>query len=70
MLKDNQKIVAIAWEAKKQDLSYGMFSAMLTEESKIHIYKEYEEYLMAKEAAEKARIRKYSKGRTKSNVPK
>ena len=40
MLKDNQKIVAIAWEAKKQDLSYGMFSAMLTEESKIHIYKE------------------------------
>ena len=43
MLKDNQKIVAIAWEAKKQDLSYGMFSAMLTEESKIHIYKEYEE---------------------------
>ena len=31
MLKDNQKIVAIAWEAKKQDLSYGMFSAMLTE---------------------------------------
>jgi hypothetical protein len=68
MLKDNQKIVAIAWEAKKQDLSYGMFSAMLTEESKIHIYKEYEEYLMAKEAAEKARIRKYSKGKTKSNV--
>jgi len=70
MLKDNQKIVAIAWEAKKQDLSYGMFSTMLTEKSKIHIYKEYEEYLMAKETAEKARIRKYSKGKTKSNVPK
>ena len=32
----------------------GMFSAMLTEESKTHIYKEYEKYLMAKEAAEKA----------------
>ena len=45
----------------------GMFSAMLTEESKTHIYKEYEKYLMAKEAAEKAGIRKHSKGKTKSN---
>ena len=70
MLKDKQKIDAIAWKAKKEDLSYGLFSAMLTEESEIYIYKEYEEYLAAKEAAEKARLRKYSKGKTKSNVPK
>lgn len=47
-----------------------MFIAMMAEESKIHIYKEYEEYHMAKEAAEKARIRKCFKSKTKSNVPK
>ena len=34
MLEDSQKINAIAWEAKRRNLSYGVFSAMLTEENK------------------------------------
>ena len=34
MLEDNQKINAIAWEAKRRNLSYVVFSAMLTEENK------------------------------------
>lgn len=61
MLEDSQKINAIAWEAKKRNLSYGIFSSMLTEEIKQQIYKEYEKYLLAKKEAEKKRIRKYSK---------
>ncbi len=39
MLEDNQKINAIAWEAKKRNFSYGVFGAMLTEENKKQIYK-------------------------------
>lgn len=46
MLEDSQKINAIAWEAKRRNLSYGVFSAMLTEENKQQIYKEYEKYLL------------------------
>ena len=61
MLEDSQKINAIAWEAKRRNLSYGVFSAMLTEENKQQIYKEYEKYLLAKKEAEKKRIRTYSK---------
>ena len=61
MLEDSQKINAIAWEAKRRNLSYGVFSAMLTEENKQQIYKEYEKYLLAKKEAEKKQIRKYSK---------
>ncbi len=61
MLDDSQKINAIAWEAKKRNLSYGIFSSMLTEEIKQQIYKEYEKYLLAKKEAEKKQIRKYSK---------
>ena len=49
MLEDNQKINAIAWEAKKRNFSYGVFSTMLTEENKKQIYKQYEEYLTASE---------------------
>lgn len=65
MLEDNQKINAIAWEAKKRNFSYGVFSAMLTEENKKQIYKEFEEYLTARKEAEKARIKQYSKGKKK-----
>ena len=61
MLDDSQKINAIAWEAKKRNLSYGIFSSMLTEEIKQQIYKEYEKYLLAKKEAEMKQIRKYSK---------
>ncbi|MCI8877313.1 MAG: hypothetical protein HFI77_15200 [Lachnospiraceae bacterium] len=61
MLEDSQKINAIAWEAKKRNLSYGIFSSMLTEEIKQQIYREYEKYLLAKKEAEKKRIRTYSK---------
>lgn len=68
MLEDNQKINAIAWEAKKRNFSYGVFSTMLTEENKKQIYKQYEEYLTARKEAEKARIKKYSKGKKKRNI--
>ncbi len=61
MLEDNQKINAIAWEAKKRNLSYGIFSSTLTEENKKQIYTEYEKYLRIKKEAEKERIRKFSK---------
>lgn len=53
MLNGNQKVNAIAWEAKKQGVSYGMFSAMLTEDRKQQVYKAYEIYLEEKQAAEK-----------------
>lgn len=64
MLEDNQKINAIAWEAKKRNLSYGIFSSTLTEENKKQIYTEYEKYLRIKKEAEKERIRKFSKKNT------
>ena len=67
MLEDSQKINAIAGEAKRRTLSYGVFSAMLTEENKQQIYKEYEKYLLAKKEAEKERIRKYSKKKKRDN---
>ena len=67
MLEDSQKINAIAWEAKRRNLSYGVFSAMLTEENKQQIYKEYEKYLLKKKEAEKERIRKYSKKKKRDN---
>ncbi|MEH2932548.1 hypothetical protein VSQ48_22170 [Candidatus Ventrimonas sp. KK005] len=49
----------IAWEAKKQGVSYGMFSAMLTEDRNRQIYKAYESYLKEKQAAEKRRLKKH-----------
>lgn len=51
MLEDNQKINAIAWEAKKRNFSYGVFSAMLTEENKKQVYKQFEEYLTPLQSA-------------------
>ena len=66
MLEDSQKINAIAWEAKKRNLSYDIFSSMLTEEVKQQIYREYEKYLLARKEAEKERMRKCSK---KKNNP-
>lgn len=58
MLKGNQKVDAIAWEAKKQGVSYGMFSSMLAEDRKQQIYKAYENYLEEKQTAEKMRLKK------------
>lgn len=51
MLEDNQKINVIAWEAKKRNFSYGVFSAMLTEENKKQVYKQFEEYLTPLQSA-------------------
>ena len=59
MLNRNQKVDAIAWEAKKQGVSYGMFSAMLKEDRKQQIYKAYESYLEEKQAAETGRLKKH-----------
>lgn len=61
MLNDTQKISAVAWAAGKQGLSYGLFSAMLTEEKHRQIYKEYEDYLKTQQGTEKTRNRRGSK---------
>lgn len=65
MLKGNQKVDAIAWEAKKQGVSYGMFSSMLTENRKQQIYEAYENYLEEKQAAEKMRLKKHKTNKAK-----
>lgn len=61
MLNDNQKISAIVWAAKRQGLSYGEFSARLTEERCKQIYKEYENYLTMKQEIGNDGRRKYRK---------
>lgn len=43
-------------ESKK--LSYGIFSATITESKKQQIYEEYEEYWTEKQEAERARLQK------------
>lgn len=58
MLTDSQKIDAIVWKAKSEKLSYGTFSATITERKKQQIYEEYEEYWTEKQEAEKARLQK------------
>ncbi len=65
MLNRNQKVDAIAWEAKKQGVSYGMFSAMLKEDRKQQIYKAYESYLEEKQASEKRRLKKHKTSRAR-----
>lgn len=57
MLKGNEKIDAIAWEARKQGLTYGIFSASLSIQQKEEIYHSYEEYLEEKRRKEKERLR-------------
>lgn len=65
MLSGNQKVDAIAWEAKKQGVSYGIFSTKLTEDKKQQIYNKYEKYLEAKQQAEKIRLKKYTRKKGK-----
>ncbi len=60
MLNGNDKVTAIALEAKKQGVSYGIFSTMLTEEKRQQIYNSYEVYLNEKQRAEKARLKKHN----------
>lgn len=60
MLSGNDKVTAIALEAKKQGVSYGIFSTILTEEKKQQIYKSYEIYLNEKQKAEKIRLKKHN----------
>lgn len=69
MLTDSQKIDAIVWKAKSEKLSYGTFSATLTEK-KQQIYEEYEEYWTEKQEAEKARLQnaKNKKNNVKRNI--
>ena len=67
MLTDSQKIDAIVWKAKSEKLSYGTFSATLTERKKQQIY---EEYWTEKQEAEKARLQKAKnkKNNVKRNI--
>lgn len=65
MLDGNQKVNAIAQEAKKQGVSYGMLSSMLTEDKKKQIYEKYESYLEEKQRAEKMRLEKNTRKKTK-----
>lgn len=65
MLNGNQKVNAIAWEANKQGVSYGIFSTTLTEDKKQQIYKNYESYLEEKQKAEKNRLKKHNSKRAR-----
>lgn len=58
MLKGNEKIEAIAWAARKQGLTYGVFSTTLSEGRKKKIYREYEAYLEEKQRKEAERLQK------------
>lgn len=53
MLDDTQKLNAIVWAAKQQEVSYGVFSATLTEEKYRQIYKDYENYLEGQQKIKK-----------------
>lgn len=64
MLNGNQKVNAIAWEANKQGVSYGIFSATLTEDKKCQIYNNFESYLEEKQKEEKIRLKKSKNKRT------
>lgn len=68
MLSGNQKVDAIAWEAKKQGVSYGIFSTKLTEDKKQQIYNKYEKHLEAKQRAEKIRLKKHAGKKKVSRV--
>lgn len=63
MLKDSQKIDAIAWKAKQEKVSYGVFSAGLTDGKKMQIYEEYEEYFSAKQRAKENQLKNAKKRR-------
>ena len=53
MLSSSQKVTAIAWAAKKENVSYGSFSAILTFEKTQQLYTEYEAYLNEKQRVER-----------------
>lgn len=65
MLSDREKLDAVVWKAKEKEVSYGQFSAMLSETVKNQIYKEYENYLEEKAKAEEIRLRKAKDRATK-----
>ena len=60
MLNGNEKIEAIAREAKKHNMTYGIFSTSLNERQKENIYRDYEEYLGEKQRKETERLQKNS----------
>ncbi|MDO4339992.1 MAG: hypothetical protein Q4C91_18195 [Eubacteriales bacterium] len=61
MLKNSQKIDALAWKARQENVSYGVFSATLTDRKKKQIYEEYEAYICAKQKAEEKRLKNIKK---------
>lgn len=58
MLSDREKLDAVVWKAKEKEVSYGQFSAMLSETAKKQIYSEYEKYLEGKAKAKEIRMSK------------
>lgn len=68
MLKNSQKIDALAWKAEQEKVSYGVFSAALTDSKKKQAYKEYEEYLCAKQKEEERRLKQAKKAKKKPTV--
>jgi len=49
ILPKSKRSAAIAWAAKKQEISYGKLMLELTDQQKSKIYKEYQKFLEEKE---------------------
>ncbi|MCC8103210.1 MAG: hypothetical protein LIP11_13485 [Clostridiales bacterium] len=56
MLKEAQKLDAIAWKAGQEKISYGKFIISLSEDEKKQIYEEYELQYNEKQEEENKRI--------------
>lgn len=61
MLEDKEKLNAIAWKAKKAEVSYGQYSVMLSQEQKRQIYEDFDQYLQEKREKEEARLSKVNR---------
>ncbi|MCD7885642.1 MAG: hypothetical protein LUI87_18405 [Lachnospiraceae bacterium] len=67
MLKESQKLDAIAWKASKEKTSYGSYIISLTNDEKEKIYDEYELWIKEKEEEEEKRL---LRGRLRASMQK
>lgn len=54
-LSTMQKTHALAWAAKRENMTYGVFTAGLSRDAEMQIYREFEEHLREMEETEKRR---------------
>ena len=60
-LTANERINAIAWAAKRRNLSYGAYQARLTDEERDRVYLEYAEHLRQRRQEEQDRLSSYTR---------